>query len=51
MHIAAFIICFVGLVILSIMGEPGALRQLFFLVAGLIIAAVLGLGMIGLLFG
>jgi len=27
-HVLAFIICFVGLVVLTIMGEPGALQQL-----------------------
>lgn len=51
LHGVAIVLCFVGLVFLSVIGEPGALRQLGFFIAGAIIAAALGLGMISLLFG
>lgn len=51
MHILAFVICIVGLVILTAMGEPGALRQLVALLVCAALAVVLGAGMICLLFG
>jgi len=51
LHGIALVICFIGLVVLSMMGEHGAFRQLMYFVFCLFLAITLGIGMLSLLFG
>lgn len=51
LHGIAFVICFIGLIILSVMGEKGAFRQLMYFVFCLFLALAVGLGLLSLLFG
>lgn len=51
LHAAAFVICLVGLIILTVMGEPGALKQLVFFLICIVVAMVVAVGTIALLVG
>ena len=51
LHGLAIVLCFVGLVVLSLLGEPGALRQLVYFVVCVIVALLMGAGMLSLFFG
>lgn len=51
LHALAVVIALVGLIVLSAMGEPGAFRQLVFLLIGIAVAVVMAAGMLSLLVG
>ncbi len=51
LHCIAFVICFIGLIILSAMGEEGALRQLMFFLASMVVAGLVALATFALFIG
>ena len=50
-HALAVVIALVGIVVLAIMGEPGALRQLVFFLICIAVAVVMAAGTLCLLIG